>query len=136
MKLIVCLDDRNGMLFNKRRQSADRVLSQRILELVGEGFLWMNGYSRKLFDETAENIRVDDRFLELAGKNDYCFAENVDVTSYINRADTVMLFRWNRAYPADMYFPMELITGSWKKVESIEFAGSSHEKITQEVYER
>lgn len=136
MKLIVCLDDRNGMLFNKRRQSADRILSQRILELTVEKFIWMNGYSRKLFDETAENIRVADRFLELAGENDYCFAENVDVTPYIELADTVILFHWNRVYPADVYFPMELIAGSWKKVESIEFAGSSHEKITQEVYVR
>ena len=134
MKLIVCLDDRNGMLFNKRRQSADRILCQRILELAGERFLWMNGYSRKLFDETPESIRVDDRFLELAGENDYCFVENVDVTPHIKRADAIVLFRWNRVYPADVYFPIDLIAKGWKKQDSIDFAGSSHEKITQEVY--
>ena len=33
MKLIVCLDDNKGMMFNKRRQSRDRVLIENILEL-------------------------------------------------------------------------------------------------------
>ena len=33
MKLIVCLDDKNGMMFNKRRQSRDRVLIENVLEL-------------------------------------------------------------------------------------------------------
>lgn len=133
MKLIVCLDDHNGMLFNNRRQSSDRILCQRVLELAEGNLLCMNRYSRKLFGETVDNIRVDECFLELAGDNDYCFAENVDVSPYIKQADTVIIFRWNRVYPADLYFPMELLK-DWKKVESFEFGGNSHEKITQEVY--
>ena len=34
MKLIVCMDDKNGMAFNHRRQSRDRVLAKRIMELT------------------------------------------------------------------------------------------------------
>lgn len=34
MKLIVCMDDKNGMAFNHRRQSRDRVLAERIMELT------------------------------------------------------------------------------------------------------
>ena len=50
-----------------------------------------------------------------------------------------MLFRMragskNRDYPADMYFKMDL--GSWKLAETQEYAGSSHEKITEERYVR
>ena len=41
MIIMVCVDDNNGMMFNKRRQSQDRVLRQRMLELAGEKKLWM-----------------------------------------------------------------------------------------------
>ena len=34
MILIVCVDDHNGMMFNHRRQSQDRVLRADILELT------------------------------------------------------------------------------------------------------
>ena len=30
MIIMVCVDDNNGMMFNKRRQSQDRVLRQRM----------------------------------------------------------------------------------------------------------
>ena len=32
MQVILCLDDRNGMMFNHRRQSRDRAVIQDILE--------------------------------------------------------------------------------------------------------
>ena len=35
MILIVCVDDHNGMMFNHRRQSQDRILRGDILELTG-----------------------------------------------------------------------------------------------------
>ena len=35
MKIIVCVDNQNGMMFNHRRQSQDCVLRKRILELTG-----------------------------------------------------------------------------------------------------
>ena len=41
MKIIVCVDNQNGMMFNHRRQSQDRVLRKRILELTGGEKLWM-----------------------------------------------------------------------------------------------
>ena len=54
---IVCVDDHNGMMFNHRRQSQDRVLRADILELTGGKKLWMNAYSRKQFAESdAEKI--------------------------------------------------------------------------------
>ena len=48
--------------------------------------------------------------------------------------ESVVLYKWNRVYPADQYFTMDL--SDWKLVETAEFAGSSHEKITEESYER
>ena len=59
MIIMVCVDDNNGMMFNKRRQSQDRVLRQRMLELAGEKKLWMNDYSRRQFpEEEADRIAV------------------------------------------------------------------------------
>ena len=34
MIVMVCVDDKNGMMFNKRRQSQDRVLRQHMLVLA------------------------------------------------------------------------------------------------------
>ena len=34
MRVIVAVDDRNGMLFHNRRQSQDRVLRERILSMT------------------------------------------------------------------------------------------------------
>lgn len=136
MKIIVCLDDRNGMLFHKRRQSSDRILSGKIIEIAGENTLWMHPYSRKLFDETAQNIRVDAQFLERAGQSDYCFVETEDVTPYAAAIKEVILFRWNRTYPADTYFPMELLKAFQRKGATLTFCGNSHDNISMEVFIR
>ena len=73
-------------------------------------------------------------FLEKAGPGEYCFVEDKDVVPYESRIEEVILCHWNRDYPADMYFKMDL--GSWKLAETQEYAGSSHEKITEERYVR
>ena len=49
-------------------------------------------------------------------------------------ADKIVLYRWNRRYPADRYFPVNL--NEWTLISSEEFAGKSHEKVTKEVWER
>lgn len=150
MKVIVCVDNRNGMMFNHRRQSQDRGLRKRLLELTGGKKLWMNAYSQKQFlqdlqengtmpggqgiSRRPEQIQVDESFLEKAGTGEYCFVEDRDVVPYEGRIEEVLLCRWNRDYPADMYFKLDL--SGWKLVETQEYAGSSHEKITEERYVR
>lgn len=42
MNVIVCLDDKNGMLFNKRRQSQDKILRLNIKEFIHNKNLFMN----------------------------------------------------------------------------------------------
>lgn len=134
MKLVVCLDDGNGILFNKRRQSKDSILRQRLLERSRGSVLWMNAYSAAQFAEMSDSIRVNEDFLSKAGEGEYCFVENLDVAPFADRINQVIVYKWNRKYPADTRFPMELFTSRWKLIESTEFAGSSHERITEEVY--
>ncbi len=44
MIVIAAVDDCMGMMFNKRRQSQDRVLRQRIISLAEGKNIWMNAY--------------------------------------------------------------------------------------------
>ena len=70
MKLIVCMDDKNGMAFNHRRQSRDRVLAERIMELTENAKLYIAPYSQTLFQ--ADRVVVSPDYLTCAGQNDFC----------------------------------------------------------------
>lgn len=133
MKIIVCLDNRNGMLFNGRRQSRDREVCQKIADQTRGCRLWMNGYSSDLFRDISEEVLQDESFLDLANSEDYCFVENVDIVPYCHKISEIIVFRWNRSYPRDVVFPLQ-ITGKWKLTNSVEFPGNSHDLITMEVY--
>ncbi len=135
MILIVCLDDRNGMLFNHRRLSQDKILRQHILKLTDGHRLMMNSYSAKQF-ESPESITADESFMENAGNDDYCFDENVPVLPYIAKIQKMIIYRWNRKYPYDMQFDVPLTDGAWKLQTKVDFTGNSHPKITEEVYSR
>lgn len=134
MILIVCLDDQNGMLFNKRRQSMDKGVRERIIDLCGQRPLWMNSYSAGQFAEILPNFQIAEDFLDRAGIGAYCFIEDGDVTAISDRVEGVVIFRWNRRYPADVKFPVTLFCDRWRLHHTEDFAGSSHERITQEVY--
>ena len=89
MIVIACVDDRMGMLFNRRRQSQDAALRQRLLERAAGRPIWMSEYSARQFaDCPADNIRVSDHCADRAGTGELWF----------------------------------------------DFPGTSHEKITEEVY--
>lgn len=136
MKIIVCLDDRDGMLFHKRRQSSDRVLIDKIVEMTTHSTLWMDPYSQKLFDATKQNICADPLFLQRAAQGEFCFVENEDVSPYAASIEEIILFRWNRTYPADLYFPMALLSDFHKKGDTLTFCGNSHDMISMEVFIR
>ena len=135
MILIICVDDQFGMMFNDRRQSSDRAVIKRIIEMSNGNRLWMDPYSTVLFPESTQ-ICCDINFLRRASRGDYCFVETVDIENNLDCAEKIILFRWNRRYPADLYFPVTALDNGWRRVEISEFTGTSHERITMEVYER
>ena len=134
MKLIVCLDDKDGMLFGTRRQSKDRLLRRDMLEMTAGSCLWMNAYSAAQFEEEAPQICVSESFLEEAEAGQWCFVENVPVDRVLDRAEQVVVYRWNRQYPATVHFPTDLFASRWKLAQNRDFPGHSHETITKEVY--
>ena len=103
-------------MFNHRRVSQDAVVTDRILKLAAEhGPLNITPYTLRLLpqEDTVGELRPD-------------------------AADRLILFRWNRAYPADTLFDQDTFFsgGNWELVSQEEFPGKSHEKITMEVYNR
>lgn len=128
MKLIVCLDDNRGMLFNNRRQSRDRVLIENVLEYCKGKKIYTNEYSSKLFPE--DSVEIFQSINETG--NEYCFVENFTVNE--NDVEEIIIYKWNRVYPADVYFNIDL--NGWNLSETMDFEGSSHDKITREIYVR
>ncbi len=135
MNVIVAIDDKCGMMFNKRRQSKDCELRIDLLEEAGMSKLWMNAYSYEQFmEEVGTNVCVDEDFVEKAESGEYCFVENIPLTEYKDRIERLILYKWNRVYPSDLKFDIDLSSGKWQLVSEEEFTGSSHEKITKEVW--
>ncbi len=135
--IIACVDEHSGMMFNDRRQSQDHVLQEQILHETQNNWLWMNPYSFKPFSKMkAENIVVDEDFLDKAALHDYCFVENVNVYPYQDKIHRVILYKWNRTYPADFYFDLPLVAHQWSLVDTVDYKGHSHDKITKEIYEK
>ncbi|HCW53593.1 MAG TPA: ribonuclease Z [Clostridium sp.] len=135
MIAIVCLDNDNGMMFNNRRQSQDRNLRKHILKLTKDSTLYMNSYSYEQFSEETDidNIVVDEDFLNKASEKDYCFVENVSLSAYIGNIEKLILYKWNRNYPSDFKFDINVNDG-WKQDFTSEFEGFSHDIITEEIY--
>lgn len=137
MNIIICLDDNNGMMFNKRRQSQDRILRADLKEFIKDKDLYMNNYSYKLYkDIDNSNIKVSENFLEQCTENDFCLVEDKLLNNYINKINNIIIYKWNRIYPSDLYFDINLTSNSWELLETKEFEGSSHEKITRIIYRR
>ena len=133
MIVIACVDKKYGMLFNHRRQSQDRVLRTRILDLTKGTKLWMNEYSAKQFKEgLPSHVSVCEDFLGLAGPGEFCFVENADLTPYQEKITGIILYHWNREYPADYYFSFDMTQFVLERIA--DFSGSSHETITEERY--
>ena len=133
MRLIVCLDDRGGMSFGGRRQSQDRVLRARVMELTRGERLYMSEYSARQFAD-CEGFVADNGYRGRAGKGDTCFLEDGDVS--LDGVSELVIYRWNRHYPSDRRFPYEPEACGFVKVASADFEGSSHEKITEDIYKR
>ncbi|MBQ2736740.1 MAG: ribonuclease Z [Clostridia bacterium] len=134
MKVIACLDDRCGMMFNNRRQSRDRILIEDVIKDLGKEKIYISPYSQLLFEGTDAKIKVSDNPLEAAKGDGVCFIEDKHLSEYKSEIDILVIYRWNRHYPCDFYFDLDI--NEYKLVESRDFEGSSHEKITKEVYKR
>ena len=83
MKLIVCLSEDSGMMFNRRRQSRDRVLTADMIAHTQNTALWVSPYSAPLFGEDCPHLHVDPQPASVASSGDFCFVEDTDRKSVV-----------------------------------------------------
>ena len=128
MTLYICLDDRNGLKFNKRRQSRDAAVLADIRASI-PGVLTVDPYSQKLvqgagipYELAPEELPEDAHF----------FLEARPAAEVLPAASTLVIYRWNRHYPADVRFDADL--SEFTLQSTCDFGGKSHETITKEVY--
>ena len=125
MILISCIDDRGGLLFHGRRLSRDRVLCQDVLRTCAGSPLWMAPGSSSLFSSLRDG---------LSAPGEFCFLEDRPIRPFLDRVESMVLYHWNRRYPADLFLDLDPAALGWSLLGREEFPGSSHKKITKEVY--
>lgn len=131
MKIILCLDDNKGLLFNNRRQSRDKAVLDDIFNNLNGEKLAVTTFSEKLFSDYAEKIVVDDNPF---GKEEISvvFSENLSLQQFMAKIDKIIVYNWNRVYPCDFYCDIDFL--QLKMIEETELTGNSHEKITKQVF--
>ena len=136
MKLVVCVDDKMGMMFNRRRQSKDVKVREDIISMLGsDQKLFVSPYTAKQFEgEELQKLYISESFLAEAGKDDFCFVEDADISEYVSKAEQLILYRWNRVYPADKHLTMDLT--QYTLVSSNNFVGNSHPEMLKEIYKK
>ena len=134
MKIIACIDDNGGMMFNHRRQSRDRTVIADIIETVNGSKLYIDGYSETLFADYKGSYTVDSDMLEIANHEDFCFIENKYLGQVAHKIDGIILYRWNRRYPSDFDFDLDLDSFGFSLISTSDFEGYSHDKITKEIF--
>ena len=127
MTLYICLDDRNGLQFNKRRQSRDAVVLEDIRSHL-TGPLAIEPFSEKLIRQAEIPCVL------LPEVAEDLFLERVPTEEILAACGKVVIYRWNRHYPADMRWEPDLSERGFSLADTAEFPGKSHEKITREVY--
>lgn len=133
MKLILFLEAQNGMLFNHRRLARDQIMYAQIIE-QNAGTIWISDFTADVFPE-APHIKISNNFFDVMQFDDVCIIEDVQVTDVLlSKFNQLTIYKWNRSYPSDLAFECPL--DKWKLISTCEFKGSSHDKITEENYEK
>lgn len=134
MLAVICLDERDGMSFHGRRLSRDRAIIDDLVMSFPSYKIWIHPYSAVLFSDYPEAVIISEDYLQQAKTGELCFVELDPLKLMADSLEGVIVYRWNRHYPADQHFDLTL--SAFRLVERYEFSGSSHDRITKEVYMR
>lgn len=135
LTVAVCTDERGGMMFNNRRVSRDRILIDDLVVSV-DGVIYIDKYSSLLFEPHADRVTVLGDVLADAPAGAVCFVEVPPIMPHAGDISRLIIYNWNRQYPFDRQLDISPVKMGFKLVAVTEFEGSSHEKITKEIYER
>lgn len=129
MKTIaLCTDKDGGLTFFSNRQSSDREVRHRLLEMASP--LYVDEYTATQFrDDDRTNLKVDNNWKDIPDA--FVFIERADIPEDTGK---IIIFRWHKKFAADRFLHFDF-TG-WKRVKKEDFEGYAHEKVTMEVYEK
>lgn len=131
MKVIVCLEERKGMMFNHRRLSKDELVIKSIMDMVDQESISMNAYSYSMFQNRDKgNCKVSNSFLQ--AKSEYYFVEDDDLSTCYESIEELIIYWWNRKYPYDLALAINI--ENYHLCECETFVGQSHEEIIKERY--
>lgn len=134
MTAIVCIEDRGGILFLKRRLSSDKEVSRDIAESYDK--ILLTEYSLPLFESVKIDTGVCVSPLSEGERGDVCFIEDGAIKENLDKISRLVIYRWNRRYPSDVKLGFEPTKAGFSLVSTVDFVGHSHEKITKEMYEK
>ncbi|MBO5908379.1 MAG: ribonuclease Z [Clostridia bacterium] len=136
MTVFVCIDDNGGLTFNGRRQSRDSALIKDVATHTDDGVLYINEFSELLFEDSEASVISVSSPLDSAYPGGYAFVENLPLSQHKNKINRLVIYKWNRRYPSDKKLDISPAELKMHLVESYDFPGTSHDKITKEIYER
>ena len=131
----VVLDDDEGMMFFGKRQSRDRVLIEELISSSENTPIYIHPYSKLLFPDLSR-VTVSDDPLHDCPDGGTVFVEHLPLTPHLGDIGKMIVYRWNRLYPSDKKFDIDLARCGFTRLSLSEFPGSSHDKITKEVYRK
>lgn len=135
MKLVFCKSKNDGLWFINKRQSSDKVITQKIINdvKISGSNLWVSEYSKPMFENEGycdAKIITKDSVFE---KNDIVFIEDLDYKNFIDKADEILIIDWKRDYPATKKFN---IPSGLKLKDEYSMVGHSHEEIILREYNK
>ena len=136
MTVFLCIDDRGGMTFMKRRLSRDKIMIEDLSKEVGEGILYISDFSEALFSDSELSVMSVSNPLASAGEDDFAFIEDIPISNAIDRIDTLIIYKWNRKYPYDFALDIDPLNCGFSLLSSCDFKGNSHDQITKEIYRK
>lgn len=138
MKLIVQIDSRYGTAFLNRILSTDITVTKDMIndlkekEILVYDDLALSSVS-KINDKRVISLKDYKGDIE-TDDNLVLYAVADKTLSYIEHAESITVYNWNRDYPADTFLNKDYID-SLRLISESDFTGNSHEKITKRRYE-
>lgn len=135
LTVALCLDDEGGIAFNNRRQSRDRAMIAELCQSSHEK-IYISEYSLPLFAGHEESIEVCGNPITECPNGGFCFLEKAEPKAFLSYCENLVIYWWGQSYPYDVSFDIVTLSNEFTVIGREEFVGSSHEKITKEVYKR
>lgn len=136
MKLIVCTDNRGGMMFFNRRSARDRYAIDDIIKDAKDNRILIAPYSEKLFAEQGGKYTISTDPLGDANKSDFVFIEDRSARDYLDEIDSIVIYSWDLSYPFDKKFDIDPIAEGFELLDIIKFKGHAHDTVKKSIYMR